>query len=173
MGLRFRFCCRRRRLNAEIASFAGRLENCPRRATVLFVDDEEIIRRLAESALQRVGWLCGWPANGAEAVQLFEEHRKDVAVVVLDFAMPVMGGEEALDRIKAIRAGVPVIISTGYGETEAARHFAGKETAGFLQKPYTASQLVEAIAVAVGRPRSKPAGKRAKPPAPARGPASD
>jgi CheY-like chemotaxis protein len=66
-------------------------------------------------------------------------------------AMPVMGGQEALDRIKGIYSGVPVIIATGYGETEAEQHFAGKDMAGFLQKPYTVSQLMEAIAVVIGR----------------------
>jgi len=65
--------------------------------------------------------------------------------------MAVMGGGEALDRMKAIRSGVPVIISTGYGEMEAARHFAGKDMAGFLEKPYTVNQLMETIAVVLGR----------------------
>ena len=63
----------------------------------------------------------------------------------------VMGGEEALDRIKAIRPGVPVIISTGYGEMEAARHFVGKDMAGLLEKPYTVNQLMDTIAVVLGR----------------------
>jgi DNA-binding NtrC family response regulator len=40
-----------------------------------------------------------------------------------------------------------VIISTGYGELEAARHFAGKEMAGLLEKPYTVNQLMESIAL--------------------------
>ena len=53
--------------------------------------------------------------------------------------------------MKAIRSGVPVIISTGYGEMEAARHFAGKDMAGFLEKPYTVNQLMETIAVVLGR----------------------
>jgi len=66
-------------------------------------------------------------------------------------AMAVMGGEEALDRMKAIRPGVPVVISTGFGEMEAARHFARKDLAGFLEKPYTVSQLMESIAVVLGR----------------------
>jgi FixJ family two-component response regulator len=65
--------------------------------------------------------------------------------------MPIMGGEETLDRLKAIRQSVPVIVSTGYGETEAMRRFAGKETAGFLQKPYTVTQLVETVETVLGR----------------------
>ena len=106
---------------------------------------------MAESALQRSGWHVLLARNGAEGVELFKEHQDNIALAILDLAMPVMGGEEALERMKAIRAGIPVIISSGYGETEAARRFSGKDTAGFLQKPYTVNQLMEAIAVVLGR----------------------
>jgi two-component system, chemotaxis family, CheB/CheR fusion protein len=130
---------------------AGNRTVAPAAGAVLFIDDEESIRTLGKSALERNGWRVLVAANGAEAVQRFDEHQDEIALVILDLAMPVMGGEEALARMKAIRAGVPVLASSGYGETEAARRFAGKDIAGFLQKPYTVNQLMEAIAVALGR----------------------
>jgi two-component system CheB/CheR fusion protein len=123
----------------------------PAGGTILFIDDEEALRRLARSALERNGWRVLLAQDGAEGVRLFEEHRASVTAVILDMTMAVMGGEKALDRMKAIRPGVPVIVSTGYGELEAARHFAGKDMAGLLEKPYTVSQLLETIAVALGR----------------------
>jgi two-component system CheB/CheR fusion protein len=123
----------------------------PAGGTILFIDDEEALRRLAQSALERNGWRVLLAENGAEGVRLFEENRDHITVVILDMTMAVMGGEEALDRIKAIRSGVPVIVSTGYGELEAARHFAGKDLAGLLEKPYTVNQLMESIAVVMGR----------------------
>ncbi len=123
----------------------------PASGTVLFVDDEETVRRVAQAALERDGWKVLLAKNGAEGIQSFEEHQENLVLVILDLAMPVMGGEEALERMKAIRADVPVMISSGYGETEAARRFAGKDIAGFLQKPYTVNRLMEAIAVVLGR----------------------
>ncbi len=122
----------------------------PGDGAILFVDDDETMRRLAKSALERSGWRVLLAENGAAGVQVFQEHRDNISVVILDMAMPVMGGEEALDAIKKIGPSVPVIISTGYGETEATRHFAGKNTAGFLEKPYTVSQLMESIAMVLG-----------------------
>jgi CheY-like chemotaxis protein len=123
----------------------------PAGGTVLFIDDEEMLRGLAKSALERNGWRVLLADNGAEGVRLFQVHRDSTTVVILDMAMPVMSGEETMDRIKAIRPDVPVIISTGYGESEAARHFARKDMAGFLEKPYTVSQMMETIAVVLGR----------------------
>jgi CheY-like chemotaxis protein len=123
----------------------------PAGGTVLFIDDEEALRRLAQSALERNGWRVLLAENGAVGVRLFQENREHITVVILDMTMAVMGGEEALDRIKAIRPGVPVIISTGYGEMEAARHFVGRDMADLLEKPYTVNQLMETIAVVLGR----------------------
>ena len=57
-----------------------------------------------------------------------------------------MSGEEALRRIAAARAGVPVILSSGYTEAEALRRFGGQGLAGFLQKPYQAATLAAKVA---------------------------
>jgi two-component system cell cycle sensor histidine kinase/response regulator CckA len=59
--------------------------------------------------------------------------------------MPLMSGERALREMRRIRPDLRVVVSSGYGEAEAARRFAGLEVSGFLQKPYTASQLVDRI----------------------------
>ena len=65
--------------------------------------------------------------------------------MLLDLTMPLMGGEEAIDRILRVRPGAKVIVSTGYGHREAVARFARKHVAGFLQKPYTSSQLADMI----------------------------
>ncbi len=118
---------------------------------VLFIDDEESLRGMGEAVLARYGHRVLLAENGAEGVRLFEENKNEIDVVILDMTMPVMGGEETLDRLKAIRQTVPVIVSTGYGETEATRRFAGKELAGFLQKPYTVTHLVDMVETVLGR----------------------
>ena len=124
----------------------------PAAGMVVFVDDEAAMRSFARSGLEHHGWRVLLAENGAEGVRVFEEHQHDVTLVILDMTMPVMGGEEALDRMKAIRPDVPVIISTGYGESEAAQRFAGKDTAGLLQKPYTVNELMEKIAAVLKHP---------------------
>jgi DNA-binding NarL/FixJ family response regulator len=89
--------------------------------------------------------------NGKVGVDLFREHNATIAVVVLDLQMPVMGGEEALALLNQINPDVPVVLSSGFDETEAARRFAGIKAARFLQKPYTNERLVEAVAATLKR----------------------
>ena len=68
--------------------------------------------------------------------------------------MPVMSGEEALLRMKIVHGGIPIVLSSGFNEAEAVRRFEGKGLAGFLQKPYKASVLLETVKRVMLRPES-------------------
>ena len=114
-------------------------------ATILVVDDEEIVRRTAASLLQQNGYSVVSAENGRSAVEIFRKLSDRIDVVLLDMTMPVMDGEETLRALKAIRPDANVILSSGYNEAEAVRRFAGGGLAGFIQKPYTSSRLVEKI----------------------------
>ncbi len=114
------------------------------KATVLVVDDEQMVRRIAEATLQKRGHQVLLADNGLEAIQKVRNH-PEISVVLLDLTMPVMGGEEAIDEILQEHPGIQVIVSTGYDQREAASRFAHKQVAGFLQKPYTSRQLGEKI----------------------------
>jgi PAS domain S-box-containing protein len=116
---------------------------------ILVIDDEEIIRRTARSMLEREGFTVVVAENGKEGVDLFQVLSEKVAAVLLDMTMPVMNGEEAYSRLKAIKSGVKVILSSGYNEVEAVQRFAGKGLVGFIQKPYSADTLREKIRMAL------------------------
>ena len=65
--------------------------------------------------------------------------------MLLDLTMPFMNGEEVLREFKLITPSVKVLLSSGFNEVEAIRRFTGKGLAGFLQKPYPAAVLAEAV----------------------------
>jgi signal transduction histidine kinase/CheY-like chemotaxis protein len=113
----------------------------PGSGVVLVVDDEEIVRRTVKASLQYYGYTVLLAANGAEGVEVFGQEHQRLAVVILDMTMPVMGGEEALRRMKEIDPAVPVVLASGFDEVEAIRRFTGKGLAGFVQKPFTARAL--------------------------------
>jgi nitrogen-specific signal transduction histidine kinase/CheY-like chemotaxis protein len=119
--------------------------------TILVVDDEEVVRKTARVALQRNGYRVVTAEDGQAAVNLFESMAGEIELVVLDLTMPVMGGEAALEHLRRIDPEAKVLLSSGFSFAEVTQRFQGRGLAGFLQKPYTASQLVEEVQRAVSR----------------------
>jgi PAS domain S-box-containing protein len=116
---------------------------------VLLVDDEDLVRRAAAAMLQYVGYTVLEAADGQQAIELLQSHLDDIQVVILDMSMPVMSGEECLRRMKSIKPELPILLSSGFSETEAVRRFQSAGIATFLQKPYTARRLAELVKNAV------------------------
>jgi PAS domain S-box-containing protein len=114
--------------------------------TVLVVDDEDLVRSMASATLKRFGYQVLTAENGQEAVDIFREHADEIVAILLDMTMPVMGGEEAMRRIRGMRPEARVIVSSGYNEIEAVKRFTRDVgPAGFIQKPYTAIKLAAAV----------------------------
>src|SRR5262249_43103158 len=83
--------------------------------------------------------------NGRTAVELFQTMADQIALVLLDLTMPVMGGQEALGHLKTIRANIPVVLSSGFDEAEALRQFGQYGLAAFIHKPYSPVELAEKV----------------------------
>lgn len=115
------------------------------KGTILVVDDEEVVRKVAKSSLETHGYRVVVAGDGREAVDLFGKMPSSIALILLDLTMPLMGGQEALRHFRAVRTGVPVILSSGYSKAEAMRRFPNEGLAGFVQKPYTSVQLRETV----------------------------
>lgn len=85
-------------------------------------------------------------------MDLFKRGSSEFKAVLLDLTMPVMDGFETVGRLREIDPSVPVILSSGYDESEATRRFSQSRLAGFIQKPYTASKLVAILDDIAGNP---------------------
>ncbi len=113
--------------------------------TVLLVDDESVVRSVTKKMLERIGFNVITASDGEEAVAAFERHADELKLVLLDMAMPRMGGDEAFQKIRQIRSDARVIISSGYDEQEATKKLVGQGLAGFIQKPYSLTSLAAQI----------------------------
>jgi two-component system cell cycle sensor histidine kinase/response regulator CckA len=113
--------------------------------TVLVVDDDPALRKLARMILEHGGYKVLVAEDGRKAVDLFRQHADAINAILLDMTMPIMGGAEAFQLIRAIRGDVPIILSTGYGEEATLKLFSIGTVVGFIKKPYTAAQLFESI----------------------------
>ncbi|MBI5091239.1 MAG: PAS domain S-box protein, partial [Candidatus Hydrogenedentes bacterium] len=115
---------------------------------ILVVDDEESVRVVAQRALERQGFRVLTANDGFEGLELFRNHLEEIALVLLDVTMPLMGGLEVFQEMRALRGDVRVLLSSGYSEQEATERFTGMELAGFIQKPYRAQELIAKVATA-------------------------
>jgi PAS domain S-box-containing protein len=112
---------------------------------VLVVDDEETVRSVARSILERAGYSVVEATDGQDAVQKFLAQKDKVRVVVLDLTMPHLDGDACFREMRRIREDVRVLMTSGYNEQDVVSRFTGKGLAGFLQKPFTQHQLLTAI----------------------------
>lgn len=107
--------------------------------TVLFVDDEELIRDLGRQVLEMHGYTVLLAEDGRRAIELFESNREAIDLVVLDLTMPHRSGLEVLRAIRKIDPGRRIILSSGNWPSEPVPGTA------FLPKPYRAEMLARAV----------------------------
>ena len=115
-------------------------------ALVLVVDDEPLVRAVTRRSLERVGYQVITASDGAEAVARFQERAGEVKVVVLDMAMPVMGGAECFRRLRQVAPDLPVLLASGYALEQEARECLAAGALGFLEKPFATARLLEVMA---------------------------
>jgi PAS domain S-box-containing protein len=114
--------------------------------TVLVVDDEQMVARVAQLTLERAGYRVVVAESGAEALEALERREVEIGLVLLDLKMPGMSGQETLARIRGLRPGLKVVLLTAYDGAEAVRLVADRESVcGFIQKPYTPAELLEQL----------------------------
>jgi CheY-like chemotaxis protein len=114
--------------------------------TALVVDDEAGVRDLVRTVLQRMGLTVVVAEDGRTGVETFRHIADDVRLALIDLTMPGLDGREALDAMRAIKPGLPVILMSGFAAEEV-----GDRTAhGFLQKPFTPVSLRRAVWLALG-----------------------
>jgi PAS domain S-box-containing protein len=120
-------------------------DSLPGAGTVLVVDDEDVVRRIAKAALERHGHRVLVADGGAAAIEALKRERDCIGVVLLDLSMPGLSGHETLPLLRQIKPDIEVIVSSGYSEEEMMRLFAGQSISGFIQKPYTPDRLARKV----------------------------
>lgn len=119
--------------------------NIEKTGTVLFVDDDTHIRAIGKKMLEKLGFKPLLVSNGLEAIKLFKEHMQEIILVILDLTMPEMKGSDVLPELRSIAPDVPIIMSSGYNETELEDLFKNQVHTIFLQKPYSLTDLQNTI----------------------------
>ena len=114
--------------------------------TILVVDDEDVVRKVAEGALKAHGFKTLSASNGKEALEILDKRSSEVMLVLLDLTMPVMSGKETLALIRERFEGMPVIVCSGYMvDLEGFEGETGFRPDAAIQKPYEIKSLASKI----------------------------
>lgn len=111
---------------------------------VLVIDDEEMIRSLAEKVLRRGGYEVTTAESGEEAIETLS-NEADIDGVLLDMNLPGMTGLDTLRKLREIREDIPCVLSSGHPEGGLGVKDQFGDRTAYLEKPYRAQVLIEAI----------------------------
>ncbi len=114
-------------------------------AKILIIDDEEMIRSLAERILQRDSHTVLTAENGANAIELFKQQAESIDIIIVDLHLDDMDGIDIITEIRKISVNIPGIISSGnnFGKDDLPDEL--RQNIYFLPKPYKASMLTELV----------------------------
>jgi len=118
---------------------------------ILVVDDEAAILAAARMVLEAGGYQVLTARGGDEAVTVFQQNADRVAAVVLDMMMPVKDGPVVMAELRAIRPDLVILAASGLRPSGRIAEAVAIGAAGFLQKPFTDEELLQAIATAISR----------------------
>ena len=108
---------------------------------LMIVDDEEGVRRSLRKVLEQDGYDIRLAENGQQAVQMVQQNREPIEIVISDFKMPGMDGLETLIEVGKINPEITRIMLTGYATMESAIESVNAGIDGFLTKPFENIEL--------------------------------
>ena len=111
----------------------------------LIADDEEAIRLITTTLLERIGFRVISAADGLETVDLYTQHAEDITFLLLDINMPGLNGLEAALRIRHINPNVPILFMSGYPREEVMERFEHNKHTDFIKKPFESIALKKTI----------------------------
>ncbi len=109
--------------------------------TILLVDDEEMVSVIGKQLLELLGYKVIVAGSGNQALELFERRKDEIDMVILDMIMPGMSGSDTFDQLKRLNPSIKTILSSGYSPNGQAAEILARGCGGFLQKPFSISDL--------------------------------
>ena len=126
---------------------------------ILFMDDDEAVRILAQDMLQHLGYNIVLASNGMEAVNIYKaamEENNPFDAVILDLEVPGgMGGSEAGKKILTINPAAKILVSSGYSNDSVMANSGKYGFSGIIPKPYKIQELSSKLHEHLGNPLSQ------------------
>jgi CheY-like chemotaxis protein len=130
----------------------GGADKATGRGLVLCADDEPALLRLEKIVLERVGFEVITALDGQELLAAFQEHHDRLVGVVMDVTMPIHDGIQCKKEIRLVEPELPIVLTSGYMDSELVDEFQDDPHCSFLQKPWGPEKLLLALRIFVPRP---------------------
>ena len=114
--------------------------------TILLVEDDLTLRRMGALCLRKLGYAVLDAATGLEALALWKQHHRDIQLLLTDMVLPgTMNGLDLAKKLRTEKAGLRIIISSGYSTDFMKRPHLLDPEIGFLAKPFQAATLAKIV----------------------------
>jgi CheY-like chemotaxis protein len=117
--------------------------------TILIVEDDEDVRKLAARVLEKQGYRVLVASQGSDALPLCGEYKKPIHMVLCDVVMPGLGGRELTAHLVSFHPEMKVLYMSGYTENAIVHHGILIEGMNYIQKPFTVEGLVRKVSEAL------------------------
>jgi two-component system, cell cycle sensor histidine kinase and response regulator CckA len=119
--------------------------------TILVVEDEEMLRDLLKMALEKKGYSVITAADGEEAVLKYSNAEQEIHLVLSDFGLPKVNGDQVYYTLKEIHPSVKMILASGYLEPAQKNEIMSAGVTDFIQKPYLLNEVLQKIRQAIDK----------------------
>jgi PAS domain S-box-containing protein len=116
---------------------------------ILVVDDETAVLAITGQTLEAFGYRVLTATDGADAVAVYAEHRKEIALVITDMMMPIMSGPATIQALLRIDPKIKIIAASGLTANGSGAKPLTTSIKHFLKKPYTAAALLQTLRTAL------------------------
>jgi two-component system cell cycle sensor histidine kinase/response regulator CckA len=138
-------CTLKRPLKLSGRSSTGAEQANNKVATILVVEDEELLRVAVSKALRKRGFSVIGASDGTAGMDLMQKHKEEIDVLLLDVTLPGRSSREILDEVRRIRPNLKVILTSAYDKSWVDVSFTGLPITHFIRKPFQLSDLVSVL----------------------------
>ena len=124
-------------------------------ATVLLVEDEDAVRRLASRVLARAGYVVLTASNADAAMELAASFEGEIHLLLTDVVMPGRSGRELAEDLMPLHPAMRLLYASGYTEDAIIRHGVSSQQTEFLEKPFTPIGLLRKVRQVLDAPQSE------------------
>lgn len=121
------------------------IQNKGTKFTILLVDDDELVRKLAERILKKLNYAVFSADNGYTALEIMKNQNYKIDLLLTDMVMPGMNGKELYEEIIEVKPNIKVLFMSGYTNSILDNLYIDKNKINFIPKPFSIKKLADEI----------------------------